>query len=205
MTSDVSALILAGGKATRFGGIAKHELVVDGETIFARQVAVLAPRVAEILVSSPRDIPGYRTVRDHVPDVGPLAGIAAGLAACTTPWLLVVAGDMPYISGDLIDRLCGLRVSVVRISEERNHRDTEISESQAERQVDAIGIRIGGWPEPLMCVLHTRVRATVERRLAIADYKASRLLTDAGLHVRWIDDPDPAALRNVNAPEDLGS
>jgi molybdopterin-guanine dinucleotide biosynthesis protein A len=59
----VSALILAGGKATRFGGIAKHLLVVDGETIFARQVRVLAPRVAEILVSCADDIPGYRTVR----------------------------------------------------------------------------------------------------------------------------------------------
>ena len=76
----VSALILAGGKATRFGGAAKHQLVVDGETIFARQVRVLAPRVAEILVSGPT-IEGYRTVRDVVEGAGPLAGIAAGLAA----------------------------------------------------------------------------------------------------------------------------
>ena len=42
---DVSALILAGGKATRFGGLAKHTIVVDGQTIFERQVALLRPRV----------------------------------------------------------------------------------------------------------------------------------------------------------------
>lgn len=178
--SEVSALILAGGKATRFGGIAKHEIVVDGQTIFDRQVSVIAPRVAEILVSSPRDIAGYRTVRDEVEGIGPLAGIAAGLAACRTPWLLVVAGDMPYITADLIDLLLRGRT-----------------------EVDAVGIRLGGLPEPLVCVLHTRVLSVVMGRIASRDYKASRLLTDAGLRVRWVDGADPRALRNINAPEDL--
>lgn len=186
---DVSALILAGGKATRFGGVAKHELVVDGQTIFARQVSVLSPRVAEILVSSPNAIDGYRTVRDAIGGVGPLAGIAAGLAACRTPWLLVVAGDMPHITAALIDQLIA-----------RAHASVD---PHAADSVDAVGVRIDGLPEPLVCVLHTRALAIVERRIAGADYKASRLLTDAGLRVDWIDDADPAALVNVNAPEDL--
>jgi molybdenum cofactor guanylyltransferase len=177
---DVTALILAGGKATRFGGIAKHELVVDGETIFARQVKVLAPRVAEILVSGP-PIDGYRNVRDSVEDIGPLAGIAAGLAACRTSWLLVVAGDMPHLSGALIDRLIERCIP----------------------GLDAIGIRIDGLPEPLVCVLHRDVCAIVERRIAERRFKASGLLTDEGLHVYWIEDVDRGALRNVNTPEDL--
>jgi molybdopterin-guanine dinucleotide biosynthesis protein A len=188
-SSDVSALILAGGKATRFGGIAKHEIVVDGETIFARQVRVLAPRVAEILVSSPRDIAGYRTVRDAVAGIGPLGGIAAGLAACRTRWLLVVAGDMPHITGALIDQLIARAFASV---------DPHASDS-----ADAIGIRIDGLPEPLVCVLHTRTLPILERRIAAGDYKASRLLTDAQLRVDWIEDVDPAALSNVNSPEDL--
>ena len=185
----VSALILAGGKATRFGGVAKHELVVDGETIFARQVRVLAPRVAEILVSSPRDIAGYRTLRDAAADVGPLAGIAAGLAACTTPWLVVLAGDMPYITATLIDQLIT-----------RAHASVD---PRAADSVDAVGIRIDGLPEPLVCVLHTRILPTVERRIAAGEFKASKLLTDDNLRVDWIDDADREALRNVNSPEDL--
>jgi molybdenum cofactor guanylyltransferase len=186
----VSALILAGGKATRFGGVAKHELVVDGEAIFARQVRVLAPRVVEILVSSPRDITGYRTVRDVAEGVGPLAGIAAGLAACRTDWLLVIAGDMPYISAALIDQL---------IARARASVDPRAADS-----VDAVGIRIDGLPEPLVCVLHSRILPLVERRIAAGDFKASRLLTDDDLRVDWIEDADRAALRNVNSPEDLG-
>lgn len=184
-TLDVSALILAGGKATRLGGIAKHELVIDGQTIFERQVSVLAPRVAEVLVSSPRDIAGYRTVRDAVEGAGPLAGIAAGLAACRTPWLFVVAGDMPYITGDLVDRL------LLAVEGDRS------------AALDAVGVRAGGLPEPLVCVLHARVLSVVEARIASRALKASQLLTDAGLRVHWIDDVPLSTLRNINAPEDL--
>ena len=198
MNSDVSALILAGGKATRFGGIAKHELVIAspalpgeaappdggaesiaGRSIFERQVAVLAPRVVEIIVSGAA-IAGYRSVRDQVESAGPLAGIAAGLAVITD-WLLVIAGDMPYLTGELVDSLIAARAP----------------------ELDAVGIRIGDLPEPLCCLLHARTRETVDRRLAAGRFKASGLLTDEGLRVRWLTDADPAALRNLNSPSDL--
>jgi molybdenum cofactor guanylyltransferase len=179
----VSALILAGGKATRLGGVAKHELVVDGRTIFERQTAVLAPRVQEILVANPTDIPGYRCVRDVLPDVGPLAGIAAGLQASFTPWLLVVAGDMPHLTGAVVDQL------IEAVSGED----------------DAVGVRIGGLPEPLVSVLHRRVLPAVTRRLENRRYKVSGLLTEERLHVRWLDlDSHRQAFFNVNEPEDLG-
>ena len=183
---DVSSLILAGGKATRLGGIAKHEIVVEGETIFARQVRVLAPRVAEILVAGPA-IEGYRNVRDAVDGVGPLAGIAAGLAACRTPWLLVIAGDMPHVTGELVDELGSGTTSPL-----------------PDDELDAVGVRVNGLPEPLLCVLHVRVLPVIERALATGRYKASRILTDDGLRVRWLD-ADPKAVRNINSPEDLGA
>jgi len=182
MERDVSAIVLAGGKATRLGGVAKHELVIGGETILSRQARVLAPRVAEILVSAREDVPGYRTVRDAVDGAGPLAGIAAGLAACATPWLLVVAGDMPDVSGELVDRVLAARGDAV----------------------DAVGVRARGLPEPLLCLLHAHARVAVDRRLAAMRYKASGLLTDEDLRVAWIDVTDVHVLRNVNRPEDLG-
>ena len=174
----VSALILAGGKATRLGGIAKHELVIGGETILARQVRVLAPRVTEILVSCPVDVPGHRTVRDAIADAGPLAGIAAGLAVATTAWLLVIAGDMPDLRGDVLDLLL------------------------SPTDEDASAFRVDGLPEPLVCALRVEAfRALVAARLAAGDLKASRLLTDHP-RVRWIDprglDPELRSLRNVN-------
>ena len=186
---ETSALILAGGKATRLGGVDKRELVVEGRTIFDRQREVLSPRVAELLVSSARDVPGHRTVADAVPGAGPLAGIAAGLAAAATPWLLVVAGDMPYITGALIDLVL----------------------AHAADGVDAVGIQIGGLPEPLLCLLRVEAaRPALAALLAGGRLKASRLLTDGDLRVAWIPeaalraiDPELRALFNVNEPGDL--
>jgi molybdopterin-guanine dinucleotide biosynthesis protein A len=179
---DVSALILAGGRATRMGGVDKRSLIVDGATIFDRQCAVLSERVAEIIVSSPHAVPGFRAVADAVPGQGPLAGIAAGLAASTTPWLLVVAGDMPYLTGALIDRLLAARAP----------------------DLDAVGIRVDGLPVPLLGVLRVAAAApSVARRLAAGHLKATALLSDGELGVAWIDDPEVAALHNVNTPEDL--
>jgi molybdopterin-guanine dinucleotide biosynthesis protein A len=186
---DVTALILAGGRATRLGGVDKRALVVDGLTIFDRQCNVLLPRVSEIIVSTPTAIPGWRTVTDAVAGAGPLAGICAGLAGARTPWLLVIAGDMPYISDALIDRLLGAATS----------------------DFDAVGIRIGGLPEPLVCMLRVAaVRPHVERRLAERKLKASEILTDDGLRVAWLDerelravDPELRALFNINEPGDL--
>lgn len=186
---DASALIVAGGRATRLGGVDKRELVVGGRTIFERQCEVLLPRVAEVIVSSARETPGFRTVADAVPDAGPLAGVAAGLAAATTPWLLVLAGDMPHVTGALIDLVL----------------------TRPRDAIDAVGLRVGSFPEPLFCLLRVATaRPAVEAMLAARRLKASRLLTDSGLHVDWIDepalravDPELRGLFNVNVPADL--
>jgi molybdenum cofactor guanylyltransferase len=180
MAGEVTALILAGGKATRMGGVDKRELIVDGRTIFERQVEAL--RGFDVLVSSPREIAGYTTVRDAVVDGGPLAGIAAGLAAARTPWLLVLAGDMPFITAAVIDRLV----------------------SRTADDIDAVGVRVAGLPEPLVCVLRVSVfLPLVQARLARRDLKASRLLSEGESRVSWLDEDDARPFRNVNVPEDL--
>lgn len=186
---DVTALILAGGKATRLGGIDKTQILVDGRTIFERQVEALAPCVAEIIVSSRTALAGFRNVIDTVADAGPLAGIAAGLAAATTPWLFVLAGDMPYVHRAFIETML----------------------SCADAECDAVGIRIGALPEPLCTVMRTAAwRPIVDARLAARRLKVASLLLDHTARIRWVDeatlraiDPTLRALHNVNAPTDL--
>jgi molybdopterin-guanine dinucleotide biosynthesis protein A len=176
----VSALILAGGKATRMGGVDKRELVVEGRSIFERQLAALGS--LDIMVSSARDIPGVRTVRDAVENGGPLAGIAAGLAAAQTEWLLVLAGDMPYITAAVIERLV----------------------SRTSADIDAVGVKLAGLPEPLVCVLRVSVFLPLaQSRLARGDLKASRILTEGEARVAWLDEDDARPFFNVNVPEDL--
>jgi molybdopterin-guanine dinucleotide biosynthesis protein A len=185
------------------GGIAKHEIIVQGETILARQVRVLREMIDDILVSSPVDIAGFRTVRD-APEhegIGPLAGIAAGLAAATTEWLFVVAGDMPYLSGTLIFQM----LELVECAGGRSEDD----HSSTWQHVHAIGIRKKKLPEPLFSVLRvSRAREAIAAMIAERNYKASKLL-DA-LNASYVPeklaracDPDLLTLHNINEPSDI--
>ena len=155
-------------------------MIVGGESIITRQLRVLAPLVAETVISG-AEVAGHRSVHDAVTGAGPLAGIAAGLAASTTPWLLVVACDMPYLTTELLSQMI----------------------AATGEACDAVGVRARGLPEPLLCVLHAATRRVIDARLAARRYKASGLLTDEGLRVAWLDDPDPHALVNINSPADL--
>src|SRR5262245_55703894 len=105
-----AAAILAGGRATRFGGRDKSALVVDGRTISSRQIAELSlvEGVSEILMAGTATHPGARTIADVVPGCGPLGGIHAALTETRADKLFVVACDMPYVTAGLVAHLFAL-------------------------------------------------------------------------------------------------
>src|SRR5262245_55992113 len=103
-----SGAILAGGRATRFGGRDKSALVVDGRSILDRQVAALSSvdGLDEILiVGGAATHPAARSIGDLVPGSGPLGGIHAALAAARHDRVFVVACDMPYVTAALVAEL----------------------------------------------------------------------------------------------------
>lgn len=108
----LSAAILAGGRARRFDGRDKSQLVVDGRPLIARQVEAIAPLAAEILLvgrapgaASP---PEVRVLPDRLPAHGPLGGLDTALAVAAGDPTLVVACDMPFLSTALLRRLAEL-------------------------------------------------------------------------------------------------
>lgn len=188
---DVTACILAGGRARRLGGALKPLLVVDGESILARQRAVLEPRAAELVIAvagpGPLAEQGVRPVVDAVPDAGPLAGLAAGFAASARPWLLAVAGDMPHLSSAILDALL----------------------ARAADGIDAVVPRVNGYPEPL-CALYGRGAAPVIARYLTDGRRRTQGILDE-LRVSWLDeqvlrvmDPELRTFTNVNEPGDVG-
>ena len=48
---------------------------------------------------------GLLVVPDPVPDLGPLAGLASGLEAARGAICVVLAGDLPFVTPELVDRL----------------------------------------------------------------------------------------------------
>ncbi len=110
---DVTGLILAGGEGRRMGGLDKGWIDLDGRPLIAHVRDRLAPQVGQVMISANRHAERYAQWGDRVvadaPDLagslGPLAGIATALASATTPWVVTVACDMPWLPRDLVHRL----------------------------------------------------------------------------------------------------
>src|SRR5437879_8946661 len=83
-----SLVVLAGGKSSRMGR-PKAWLPFHGQPMLARVLARLGPLFAEcVVVRAPdQELPPVdaRLVEDEAPGQGPVAGLAAGLAAITGP------------------------------------------------------------------------------------------------------------------------
>jgi molybdopterin-guanine dinucleotide biosynthesis protein A len=102
--------ILAGGRASRRGGRDKARLQCDGVPQVLALARRLAPGTGAVLVganSDPRRYAahGLRAVPDRVAGIGPLGGLDALAAACTTPWLLTLPVDVVSVNEGLLRSL----------------------------------------------------------------------------------------------------
>lgn len=106
-----SAIVLAGGLATRLGGVDKALVPLGGRPLLAHVLERLAPQVDDIIINYNREPAtlarfGHPLVRDTGRDfAGPLAGIAAALPHCRHELALVVPCDTPFFPRDLQARL----------------------------------------------------------------------------------------------------
>ncbi|WP_019996355.1 molybdenum cofactor guanylyltransferase [Aureimonas ureilytica] len=122
--------LLAGGAASRLGGVAKPLLLIGGRTMAERALQPLRDRTERLFVSTDRpalfEPLGLLAVEDGRPErLGPLAGLAALHRAIRRetedPFrLLVVPGDTPFLPDDLGARLLtGAAPGHVRIAASR--------------------------------------------------------------------------------------
>jgi molybdopterin-guanine dinucleotide biosynthesis protein A len=97
----VSLAIVAGGGATRLGGVCKPLLRVGGRTVLERLLSLRTLADEGLLVSTDPRVPdsGLRRVEDVVPGRGAPGGVHAALTVARAPWVLAVAGDMPFLDG----------------------------------------------------------------------------------------------------------
>jgi len=91
--------LIAGGRATRLGGIDKAWLSRGGIPQVLRLRDRFAPDTAAVLVSANHGLErharaGLHTVSDRVQGAGPMAALDALAAACRTPWLFTLPVDV---------------------------------------------------------------------------------------------------------------
>lgn len=101
-----SAVVLAGGRATRLGGANKARLEVGGVPLIDRVIAALRPLADQIVVvghlAGEVARPGVEVVPDAFPSGSTLVGIYSGLRAARNDLALVVGCDMPFLSTPML-------------------------------------------------------------------------------------------------------
>lgn len=109
---EYDAVIPAGGRGSRLGGVDKPSLVVRGVTLADRAVASVAGARRVVLVGhrvSPSPDPRVRIARETPRWSGPVASLAAGLSAIesSAPFTVVLAADLPA-AAPAVERLLTL-------------------------------------------------------------------------------------------------
>jgi molybdopterin-guanine dinucleotide biosynthesis protein A len=182
-----SAAILAGGRATRFGGRDKGALLVDGTSIRARQLAALAQIAEDIMIVgrepvAARTVVPVRMVVDRVRGCGPLGGLHAALTEARSEASVILACDMPFVSATFLAHLLALT-----------------------SDADAVVPQTDRGYHPL-CAAYTRACVEpIARRLADGRLKMTDLFDDLRVRVvtaeemRAFGDPE-TLVANVNTP-----
>ena len=162
--SDITGLILAGGRAQRMGGIDKGLIPFKGIPLIESALERLKSQVHTILINANRNHSiyssyGYPVLADEDDSFsGPLAGFVAGLKACKTPYLLTVPCDSPLFPLDLANQLVdSLKTNQVKIG-------------YASSQDTAGKI----WAQPVFCLMHKDLLGSLKIFLESGERKIDR-------------------------------
>ncbi|MGA1371714.1 MAG: molybdenum cofactor guanylyltransferase MobA [Pseudomonadales bacterium] len=190
--ATTTLLVLCGGAGRRVGGADKPLLLWEGRPLIEHVLDRLNAETAVTLVSANRNLDRYECYGRVVTDVtqghpGPLAGISAGLHACTTEWLLACPGDMPMVPTDLMRRLT-----------QAIEKSGEICHAAASRTDHGL--------EPLPALLHKSLAGALSLRLEqAADQERSVRGWLSSIGAAWADYRGAEAMfASLNHFEDFG-
>lgn len=190
MTDRISGVVLAGGAGSRFNGLIKSRILINGETIISRIISSIGGIFDEIIIvtNTPDEFiefRNYKIVGDLILNAGPLGGIHAGLSASSKEAVFVFAGDMPFLDKRLI-------LSMI--------------DDYMGAACDALIPRIGGFIEPLHSIYNNSVINRLEEYLRNDRGCAVRDFIEL-LDVKYMKLEGSADIRraftNINSPDDL--
>ncbi len=109
-SSDVTAVILAGGQGRRMGGQDKGLLDFGGRLMIEIIIEALENQRIDIVINANRNQStyhsyGYPVISDDLKDFqGPLAGFASAMAAVKTKFILTLPCDSPMLADNFVER-----------------------------------------------------------------------------------------------------
>ncbi|MEJ6489416.1 NTP transferase domain-containing protein [Leucobacter sp. USCH14] len=185
-SARLGAIIVAGGRGSRLGGVDKAALRLAGVPLVERVVAAVqrAGAAHPVVVGPTRGAPdGCVAVREQPPYSGPLAALAAGLAVPNheVDEVLVLACDLvrPH---ELVARLCASPLAAAEDGVLLRDPDGRAQWLAGRYRVSALRSALAGLEG------------------AVADQPLRRVM--GALRLRWLD-ADAETVADIDTPEDL--
>ncbi len=183
---QVYGLVLAGGQSKRMGHD-KALIRVDGETQLSRAVRLSEAFVDRVFVSTRADQQDesergkFEQIVDRYEDIGPIAGILSALEEHGGVGWLVLACDLPNIDEATIRFL--------------------LDNKSGDQPFSAFKSSSDGLPEPLCAFYAAGSEAIIKTFIDDGVVCPRKMLIRSDTCL--LDQPNPAALDNINTPEDL--
>ena len=193
--SDITGLVLAGGRGSRMGGVDKGLQNFNGISLALATLMRLQPQVGDLMVNANRNLAAYEAFGAPVwPDVladyaGPLAGFLTGLERCETQWLVTVPCDTPLFPADL----------VARLARAADQEDAEIAMAAAREEDGQLRA------QPVFCLLRVELLESLVRFTHGGGRKIDAWTAQHRTSVVPFDAPgdDPRAFFNANTLAEL--
>ena len=190
METGVTGILLAGGKSRRMGED-KRFLVLGEQTLLQRGLASLHSIFQEVVVVIAQDSPPLhvdgRVIRDLVPDCGSLGGLYTGLMQATTPYIFVVACDMPFLDQAVMTHFTNRKATA-----------------------DIVMAKLNGRLHPMHALYGKPCLPALEQMIAARQLKIQEIVSQSTLRVGYVTekdlsiiDPSGRSFYNVNTSADL--
>jgi len=189
-TSQITGLILAGGRGTRMGTVDKGLQMFRDAPMALHVLMRLSPQVGYIMINANQNIAPYEAFgvpvwQDDMQGYpGPLAGLQTGLIHCETDYLVTAPCDSPFLPKDLVERLAdGL---------EQNNADIAVAVTGAGETRQA---------HPVFCLVKASLLPHLTLYLQEGGRKFDKWYSSLAVAEVHFDDED--AFRNINTLDDL--
>lgn len=188
--SQITGLILAGGRGTRMGTVDKGLQPFRGAPMALHVMLRLSPQVGHVMINANQNLGPYENFGVPVwPDemqgfAGPLAGLQTGLIHCETEYLVTAPCDSPFLPTDLVQRLA-----------------TALEENDADLAVAVTGAGETRQPHPVFCLVKASLLPHLTLYLQDGGRKFDKWYSSLATVEVHFDDED--AFRNINTLDDL--
>ncbi|MBP1987717.1 molybdenum cofactor guanylyltransferase [Halolamina salifodinae] len=216
-----SAVIIAGGRSTRFGDDDKAVAPLAGTPMIRRVADRLEPVVDELVVNCRADqreaienaMEGYPLpttyALDPETDQGPMAGIRNGCRAAEGEYVAVVACDMPFVDPEtisyLFDRASGEVPPPEDADDGSSSPSSAIADDEGEPPFDGAVPRLGdGWYQTTQAVYRPdAMAAACDAALERGDRKILAPLEDLSYAV--VSEQELEAVTDLSSFENLNT